>query len=154
MPTGSNPFDGINPDAYRAYVFWSSVLLMKLFLMLPLTAINRFRKQAFANPEDTAAFSRKAKPKFDDPDVERVRRAHRNDLENILPFFVVGFLYLLTNPAPAFAINMYRLVAVSRILHTVVYAVVPLPQPARFLAFVGALAPTVYMTLQTLLYFL
>ncbi|XP_035783123.1 microsomal glutathione S-transferase 1-like isoform X1 [Anopheles albimanus] len=154
MAAGRNPFDGINPDAYRAYVFWSCVLLVKLSLMPLLTAINRFRKQAFANPEDSAAISRKLKPKFDDPDVERVRRAHRNDLENILPFFVIGFLYLLTNPAPTLAINLYRLVAVSRILHTLVYAVVPLPQPARFLAFVGALAPTAYMTLQTLLYFL
>lgn len=81
-------------------------------------------------------------------------RAHQNDLENILPFFVIGFLYLLTNPAPWLAINLYRLVAASRILHTIVYAVVVIPQPARFLAFVGAMMPTAYMTLQTILYFM
>ncbi|XP_035783132.1 microsomal glutathione S-transferase 1-like isoform X2 [Anopheles albimanus] len=146
--------DSIEQSSIRAYVFWSAVLVGKMLLMSPLTSLTRVRKMAFANPEDSAAISRKLKPKFDDPDVERVRRAHRNDLENILPFFVIGFLYLLTNPAPTLAINLYRLVAVSRILHTLVYAVVPLPQPARFLAFVGALAPTAYMTLQTLLYFL
>uniref|UniRef100_A0A087Z4Q3 Microsomal glutathione S-transferase 1 n=1 Tax=Anopheles darlingi TaxID=43151 RepID=A0A087Z4Q3_ANODA len=144
----------IDQASLRAYVFWSAVLVSKMLLMSPLTSLTRVRKMAFANPEDTAAISRKLKPKFDDPDVERVRRAHLNDLENILPFFVIGFLYLLTNPAPTLAINIYRLVAASRILHTLVYAVVPVPQPARFLAFVGALAPTLYMTLQTLLHFL
>merc|ERR1712110_529110 len=33
--------------------------------------------------------------------VERVRRAHQNDIENILPFLILGFLYMfLTPPTP------------------------------------------------------
>uniref|UniRef100_A0A182R094 Microsomal glutathione S-transferase 1 n=1 Tax=Anopheles farauti TaxID=69004 RepID=A0A182R094_9DIPT len=150
----ASPFDAINPDAYSAYVFWSAVLVAKILLMAPLTAIQRFKNKAFANPEDASIISKKLKPKLDDIDVERVRRAHLNDLENIFPFFVIGFLYLLTNPAPFLAINLFRAVAVSRILHTLVYAVVVVPQPARFLAFMGAMVPTAYMALQTILYFL
>ncbi|GBP78287.1 Microsomal glutathione S-transferase 1 [Eumeta japonica] len=38
--------------------------------------------------------------KFDDPDVERVRRAHLNDLENIPAFWVLGALYASTAPRP------------------------------------------------------
>uniref|UniRef100_A0A2C9H4B8 Microsomal glutathione S-transferase 1 n=1 Tax=Anopheles maculatus TaxID=74869 RepID=A0A2C9H4B8_9DIPT len=147
-------FDTINDGVLQSYVFWSSVLVLKMLLMSPLTSLTRVRKLAFANPEDASAVSRKLKPKLDDPDVERVRRAHLNDLENILPFFVIGFLYLLTNPVPFLAINLFRAVAVSRILHTLVYAVVVVPQPARFLAFMGGMVPTVYMTLQTILYFM
>ncbi|XP_053678703.1 microsomal glutathione S-transferase 1 [Anopheles nili] len=150
----SSPFDTINPEVYKAYVFWSAVLVAKMLLMAPLTAIQRFKNKAFANPEDSSAVSKKLKPKLDDPDVERVRRAHLNDMENILPFFVIGFLYLLTNPAPFLAVNLFRMVAISRILHTIVYAVVVVPQPARFFAFVGAMAPVGYMTLQTILYFM
>ncbi|XP_041766086.1 microsomal glutathione S-transferase 1-like isoform X1 [Anopheles merus] len=150
----SSPFATINDAALRSYIFWSSVLVMKMLFMSPLTSLNRIRKMAFASPEDTRMISKKLVPKYDDPDVERVRRAHQNDLENILPFFVIGFLYLLTNPAPWLAINLYRLVAASRILHTIVYAVVVIPQPARFLAFVGAMMPTAYMTLQTILFFM
>ncbi|XP_052900716.1 microsomal glutathione S-transferase 1-like isoform X1 [Anopheles moucheti] len=150
----ASPFDAINPDVYKAYVFWSAVLVAKVLLMAPLTAMQRFKNNAFANPEDSSAVSKKLKPKLDDPDVERVRRAHLNDLENILPFFVIGFLYLLTNPAPFLAVNLFRVVAVSRILHTLVYAVVVIPQPARFLAFVGGMLPISYMTLQTILYFM
>uniref|UniRef100_A0A3F2YU05 Microsomal glutathione S-transferase 1 n=2 Tax=Anopheles christyi TaxID=43041 RepID=A0A3F2YU05_9DIPT len=147
-------FASINDAALGVYIFWSSVLVLKMLLMSPLTSLYRIRNMAFASPEDTVMISKKLVPKYDDQDVERVRRAHRNDLENILPFFVIGFLYLLTNPAPWLAINLYRVVAASRILHTIVYAVVPIPQPARFLAFVGAMFPTAYMALQTILYFM
>ncbi|XP_050073113.1 microsomal glutathione S-transferase 1-like isoform X2 [Anopheles maculipalpis] len=147
-------FDTINETVLQSYLFWSSVLVMKMLLMSPLTSLTRVRKMAFANPEDASAVSKKLKPKLDDADVERVRRAHLNDLENILPFFVIGFLYQLTNPVPFLAINLFRAVAVSRILHTLVYAVVVIPQPARFLAFVGGMVPTAYMTLQTILYFM
>jgi glutathione S-transferase len=96
----------------------------------------------------------KLKPVFNVEDVERVRRAHRNDLENILPFFVVGFLYVLTNPGQFLAINLFRVVAISRIIHSIVYAVIPLPQPARGLSFGAALAATVYMAVQVLFFFL
>ena len=40
--------------------------------------------------------------------VERVRRAHMNDLENILPFFCLGILYIFTNPALSTAVLVFR----------------------------------------------
>ncbi|KAH8403568.1 hypothetical protein KR009_008575 [Drosophila setifemur] len=94
--------------------------------------------------------SPKLKVKFDDPNVERVRRAHRNDLENILPFFAIGFLYVLTNPSAGLAITLFRAVGIARIVHTIVYAVVVLPQPSRALSFFVALGATIYMALQVI----
>lgn len=94
--------------------------------------------------------SPKLKVKFDDPNVERVRRAHRNDLENILPFFAIGLLYTLTNPSAFLAINLFRAVGISRIVHTLVYAVVVVPQPARALSFFVALIATAYMAFQVI----
>ncbi|CAD7091319.1 unnamed protein product [Hermetia illucens] len=134
----------------KAYLFWSAVLVLKMLFMSLLTAMQRFRTKTFANPEDLP--SKKLKVKFDDPDVERVRRAHRNDLENILPFFAAGFLYCLINPEPWIAINLFRLVAVARIAHTLVYAVVVIPQPARALAFFFGLLPTAYMAVRVVLF--
>lgn len=113
-----------------------------------------FLPQVFANPEDLPPAKKGATPKFDDPDVERVRRAHRNDLENILPFFTVGLLYMLTNPEPFIAINLFRAVAVARIIHTLVYAVVVIPQPARGLSWGIAYGATAYMAVKTALFFL
>ncbi|XP_055383089.1 microsomal glutathione S-transferase 1 isoform X2 [Condylostylus longicornis] len=134
---------------FKSYVFWSAVLIIKMLLMAPLTGFHRFRTQSFANPEDLP--SKKLKVKFDEPSVERVRRAHRNDLESILPFFVAAFFYVLTGPNEFIAINLFRAVAVSRILHTFVYAIVPLPQPSRALAFFTCLLATLYMSIIVIL---
>src|SRR6266851_2786704 len=67
----------------------------------------------------------------------RVRRAHRNDLENILPFFVVSFLYVLTKPSyGAAAIYFWGFLA-ARVLHSIFY--IRGAQPHRTIAFaVGA----------------
>ncbi|XP_034118534.1 microsomal glutathione S-transferase 1 isoform X1 [Drosophila albomicans] len=139
----------LNNEVFRCFMGWSAVLVLKMFGMSLLTGLWRFITLTFANPEDL--MSPKLKVKFDDPNVERVRRAHRNDLENILPFFIVGLLYTLTNPSAFIAINLFRAVGISRIAHTLVYAVVVVPQPARALSFFVALGATAYMALQVIL---
>ena len=58
---------------------------------------------------------------MDDPDVERVRRAHLNDLENIVPFLLLCPLYLTTGPSVCLAATLIRGFAAGRILHTVGY---------------------------------
>ncbi|XP_055383087.1 microsomal glutathione S-transferase 1 isoform X1 [Condylostylus longicornis] len=155
---------------FKSYVFWSAVLIIKMLLMAPLTGFHRFRTQTYINKEDLIVYdwlkciplinsfanpedlpSKKLKVKFDEPSVERVRRAHRNDLESILPFFVAAFFYVLTGPNEFIAINLFRAVAVSRILHTFVYAIVPLPQPSRALAFFTCLLATLYMSIIVIL---
>nr|XP_019558614.2 microsomal glutathione S-transferase 1-like [Aedes albopictus] len=149
----SNLLDQVNPELLRTYAFWSVILVAKMLLMSLFTTMTRFRKMAFINPEDVKSISPKLKAKVDDPDVERVRRAHRNDLENILPFFVVAFLYLLTNPDPWLATQLIRVAVAGRIVHSLVYAVMPVPQPARLFSFGATLLVTVYMVVQCALYF-
>jgi len=135
----------------QSYAYWSSILALKLFFMVILTAFNRIRKGAFANPEDLMD-KKKQKVTLADPDVERVRRAHLNDLENILPFFAIGFLYITTSPALSTANLLFKVFAISRIVHTLVYAIFPIPQPARALAFFVGMGINVYMTVQILLH--
>ncbi len=74
----------------------------------------------FANSED-AGRDKSKKVAYDNADVERVRRAHRNDLENILVFFVISALYLLTGPAVGTAKNLFRAFVAARYSHTFVY---------------------------------
>ncbi|KAK5648617.1 hypothetical protein RI129_003509 [Pyrocoelia pectoralis] len=137
-------------ELFRIYLFYSCVLVLKVLLMAPLTAIQRFKHKAFANAED--AISEKVKPKTHD-NVERVRRAHLNDLENIPVFLVAGLAYILTNPSVWLATMLFRVFTISRMIHTIVYAVYVLPQPARFFAFLGGLLTTIYMAVQALIYF-
>ncbi|XP_062138565.1 microsomal glutathione S-transferase 1 isoform X2 [Drosophila sulfurigaster albostrigata] len=131
-----------NP-VFCCYLFWATVLVVKMLLMSLLTALQRFRYKIFPNEEDL--FFKNIEVQFDDPHVERVRRAHRNDMENILPYFIMGLIYLSTDPNPTVACNLFRVAAVARILHTLVYAVYPVPQPSRILAFATMLLITFYM---------
>ncbi|XP_001992236.2 microsomal glutathione S-transferase 1 isoform X1 [Drosophila grimshawi] len=143
-----------NP-VFCCYLFWATVLVVKMLLMSLLTALQRFRykllglvplalrRKVFPNEEDL--FFKNIEVQFDDPRVERVRRAHRNDMENILPYFIMALIYVCTNPNPMIACNLFRLAAIARIVHTLVYAVVAVPQPSRILAFATMLIITFYM---------
>lgn len=77
-------------------------------------------------------------------------RAHRNDMENILPSFLVGFIYVLINPAATTACLLFKISAIARIIHTIVYAVVVIPQPSRALAWVAHYGITIYMGISIL----
>lgn len=81
-------------------------------------------------------------------------RAHLNDLENIPFFLVVALIYLLTGPPQHLAINLFRIYAVARISHTLVYTVFIMPQPTRALAYGVGWVVKAYMAFQSLLYFL
>jgi glutathione S-transferase len=57
--------------------------------------------------------------------------AHLNDLENILPFLALGFLYVGTGPSLNWARTLFRVFTGARFVHTLVYAVYVVPQPGR-----------------------
>lgn len=137
----------------QIYIVHSAILALKVLAMSFLTGATRMRKGVFANIEDT-----KMKPghkvKFDDLDVERVRRAHRNDLENITVYWVIGALYVTTGPTVVMASLLFRVFTIGRMLHTFVYCIVPLPQPARAIAFGIPYLIMVYMGVQVVLHYL
>ncbi|EDX01732.1 microsomal glutathione S-transferase 1 [Drosophila yakuba] len=132
----SNPVMG-------CYMFWTSLLVLKMLVMSLLTARQRMKTKTYANPEDLR-LSRSPEVRFGDPNVERVRRAHRNDLENILPFLLMSLVYIASGPNPLTARLLIRIGASARLLHTVVYAIIPVPQPARSLAFFTTFAITCF----------
>lgn len=81
-------------------------------------------------------------------------RAHLNDLENILVFFVVALVYLTTNPSVFLATTLIRLFTVARLAHTFVYAIVVIPQPARALSFGVGYIITIFMAVSSILHYL
>uniref|UniRef100_A0A1B6D184 Microsomal glutathione S-transferase 1 n=1 Tax=Clastoptera arizonana TaxID=38151 RepID=A0A1B6D184_9HEMI len=128
----------------EGFALYAGILILKTLLMSFLTAIQRFRKKAFANPED-ATLSEGGQVKTDDQDVERVRRAHQNDLENIIPFLITGFLFVLSDPDLVFALMLFRIFTIARILHTLVYAIYVVRQPARVLCFAVGIIVNIIM---------
>ena len=68
-----------------------------------------------------------------------------NDLENILPFLILGLIYVGTDPSAAWAKLLFRTFTAARFTHTFVYAIVVIPQPARALSFFAGMAVNVVM---------
>ena len=68
------------------------------------------------NPED----AREGMEIKKDDDVERVRRAHLNDLENIPPFLIGALMYVMSEPDVTVALWLIRVAVSARIIHTIV----------------------------------
>jgi len=82
-------------------------------------------------------------------DVQRILRMHRNDLENILPFFTVGLIFVLMGaPGRTAAIYFYTFTA-ARIVHSITYLLQL--QPWRTVAFVVGVLCVVGMLVQILM---
>ncbi|CAL8242326.1 unnamed protein product [Merluccius merluccius] len=138
-------------DVFQAYATYATVVILKMMLMGPLTAYFRMTRGAFSNEEDVRGKSEEQKKKLlrSHPDVERVRRCHQNDLENIIPFVIIGLLYSLTAPDISTALIYFRVFAASRICHTLAY-ILPLPQPSRALAWMTGMVVTFCMAFRVL----
>lgn len=80
-------------------------------------------------------------------------RAHLNDLENIVPYFLICLIYILTDPPAKTAIRMFRIATYARFAHTFVYTIVIITQPARAICFGLHYYITLYMAFKTLMYF-
>lgn len=74
-------------------------------------------------------------------------------MENILPFFVIGWLFCYTNPAAATANLLFKVFAISRIVHSFVYALYPLPQPSRALSWLVGFVINLYLAAKVIAYF-
>uniref|UniRef100_A0A2S2NUY9 Microsomal glutathione S-transferase 1 n=1 Tax=Schizaphis graminum TaxID=13262 RepID=A0A2S2NUY9_SCHGA len=135
----------ISNPVFECYAFYSSILILKMIMMSFLTAIQRFRKKVFISPEDIAISKGGGEVKYDDPDIERVRRAHLNDLENIPIFLITGLLLVASKPPEMLANNLFRIYTFLRIMHTIAYAVFILPQPTRAILFIAGVVINIIM---------
>ncbi len=136
-----------NP-ALRLFGVTYLILVLKMVALGYATSFYRIRDKHFATPEDYRLQGLTPKTSVNE-DVERARRAHRNDLENILPYFGVGLLYALTNPSITAARIFFIGFTAARVLHSVCY--LWQLQPWRTLAFGVAQILMLLMLVITLL---
>jgi len=92
-----------NP-AFVTYVLAATLMIIKLMGQGWITVYRMMKVGGgFLNPEDAAAGLANPKPRpgqLDADDyVERSRRMHHNDLENIPAFLIAGLLFVWTQPA-------------------------------------------------------
>nr|XP_033772859.1 prostaglandin E synthase-like isoform X1 [Geotrypetes seraphini] len=136
-------------EAFSSFVLYATLLVIKMYLLAILTGQLRLRRKAFANPEDAVRhgglkYCRK------DPDVERCRRLHRNDMECIFPFLFIGVLYCMLDPSPTIAKVHFQIFFLARLLHTIAY-LFALRAPIRSLAYTLGQIPCFSMAIKILI---
>jgi glutathione S-transferase len=141
----------LNQPTVHLFAVCAAILVLKVVITGNLTGFLRVRKGVYISPEDYTFAGLEPAPRNET--IERLRRAHQNDLENVLPFLAVGFLYALTGPSYDLAWWLFVPFTAARVAHTIVYAAGR--QPWRTLAFeVGnvTLIATTVLLLVNLLY--
>lgn len=93
----------LEEPVFAAYAIAASIMILKMMGQGWITVVQMMTSQGgFLNPEDAAQGMTNPNPREGQlephEDVERSRRMHRNDMENIPTFLVAGFLFTLTNP--------------------------------------------------------
>ncbi|CAD5118144.1 DgyrCDS6880 [Dimorphilus gyrociliatus] len=145
-----------NP-VFAGFAFHSVACLSKTVILGPLTTMKRFATMTFSNEEDKVVVRaigqspKDAKVDFRNDSVERLRRNHLNDMENVYPFVLTGFFYVMTRPSLDSALLHFRIFTISRFVHMLAYQFA-LPQPLRATAFsvgVGIIFSMAYKVLST-----
>ena len=114
-----------NP-VFATYMVCASLLVLKMAAMSWLTVYRMLRiNGGMRNPEDANPGPANPRPRpgqLDPVDyVERIRRIHQNDQENLLPFLAIGWLYVLTQTAPLLAQTLFYGYVATRLLHFAAY---------------------------------
>jgi uncharacterized MAPEG superfamily protein len=115
-----------NP-VFLTYAISSALLVIKIMGQGWMTVYRMLKSNSgLTSPEDlqVGLINKKPNPtqlEINDY-VDRSRRLHRNDLENIPAFWIAGFLFVLTEPTLILVqLLMYGFV-VARIAHFIAYA--------------------------------
>jgi glutathione S-transferase len=140
---------------FATYVIAATLMILKAVSMSWLTVVRMLQvKGGFRSPEDLRKTPLNPEP---DPKqlernerVDRIRRIHLNDLENLPFFLAAGFLYVLTEPSLLLARVLLYGYVLSRLAHFVAYATARTHDTRATLWTVGSLI-IIFMTCRTLL---
>jgi glutathione S-transferase len=119
-------FNLANP-VFATYAIAASIMVLKIMLQGWITVVRMMSNSGgFVNPEDAKAGPANPKPRPGqtdlNDDVDRSRRIHRNDLENIPAFLAIGLLFVAIAPPLAAAQWLMYGFVIARLLHTLAYS--------------------------------
>jgi glutathione S-transferase len=145
----------LHDPLFATYAIAASLMILKAVGMSWLTVVRMMQaKGGFRSPEDLrkTALNPQPDPRQLEPDerVERIRRIHLNDLENLPFFLAAGFLYVLTGPPLLLAQVLLYGYVVSRLLHFAAYLGARTHDTRATLWTVGSLI-VIFMTCRTLM---
>lgn len=140
---------------FATYVIAATLMILKAATMSWLTVLRMIQANGgFRAPEDLKKTPLNPTPNPNQLEpvesVERIRRIHMNDLENLPFFLVAGFLFVLTQPSLVLAQWLLYGYVVSRFLHFAAYISAQTHEMRATLWTVGSLI-LIFMTGRTLL---
>jgi uncharacterized MAPEG superfamily protein len=123
---------------FSMYAIFATVLALHLLVLALWTGTTRVIHKRYVHAED-AKLTNQPQAIQEHESVLRARDAHRNALENAVPFFAIGFLYAAQGPTKDGALIYFGTFTAARILHSVFFLWGR--QPYRTLMFtIGVLA--------------
>ncbi|MET0402110.1 MAG: MAPEG family protein [Cystobacter sp.] len=145
LPFNVSPTLLLALPALRLFALCAVILVIKMFVVGAYTGVVRGRLKVATNSEDAARYGAQL-TETEPPEVARVQRAHRNDLENIPAFLVLGLVAVMMG-APALALKVALVVfTAARVVHSIAY--LKSMQPWRSISFgFGALSMLTVMVL-------
>lgn len=117
----------IENPVFATYIIAAAIMVLKIMCQGWMTVYRMIKSDSgLASPEDVQVGIINKNPHKEQLEindyVDRSRRMHRNDLENIPAFLVVGLLFVAISPSLILAqILMYGFV-LARFLHAIAYA--------------------------------
>ncbi len=147
----SQPLDGAHAGlvpVLQLYALSSAIVIVTMYGLGFLTAKKRAEKKAVVNPEDVKVNSGAKVVDEEHTEVQRVKRAHLNAMENAVPFFAIGFLYALTEPSVLMAKILFFTFVGVRLFHAAFY--VNAKQPFRTASFALGAVVNLVMLVQVL----
>lgn len=137
------------------YAIAASIMILKAVAMSWLTVVQMTRVNGgFRAPEDLRKTPLNPNPNPDqtkpNESVDRIRRIHLNDLENIPFFLAAGLLWVLTGPSLLEAQIVFYTYVVTRLLHFLAYLSARSHDVRAMLWTPGSLL-IVYMAVRTLM---
>ena len=109
--------------ASPAFAAFAAVLIVEVLKTLFLgmaTPLARLKHKAWINQEDADWLGGKV-VELDHPDAARRLRVHRNNLENLVPFFIVGCLFLWSGASATLGLVYFGAFLLGRLAHTYAY---------------------------------
>lgn len=115
-----------NP-VFVSYAIAACLMVLKIMGQGWMTVYRMMRAKAgFASPEDARKGVLNPAPHEGQLDivdyVDRSRRMHRNDLENIPGFLAAGLIFVAVEPSPVLAAWLFYGFVAARACHAVAYA--------------------------------
>ena len=131
--------------AFVAYAVALLVLSLNMLLLWAYSGSVRGKTKTTPNREDASTLATGAElVENEPPEVARVLRAHRNAMANIVPFALLGLVFVLAGGSGAVAWAIFGVFTFARVVHSLAY--LGGKQPWRSLMFgLGGVATLVLM---------